>query len=188
LSEEGAEASQMLIEREAAILTLYAEDYGKNDRWLKAWKRYYKLIYRDNYRRLEPLARSFRVVIRRLSIPRNEVPAKLLSWFQDFTYRRDNTLSDLLSPVSCLIDQTGDCDSLALSYIILLHHLGYDAILLISDVHKHSLAAVDIEGRGARFTVEGKGYLIAELTEKVDIGLIDRSMADPAGWIPVRLR
>ena len=39
------EATQMLIEREAAILVTYM-DY--ND-FIQAWHRYYRIIYKDNF-------------------------------------------------------------------------------------------------------------------------------------------
>jgi hypothetical protein len=47
------------------------------------------------------------------------------------------------------------------------------------------MAALDMPGPGARFTYEGKAYLVAEMTEKVNIGLIAKNMADPAFWVPV---
>jgi hypothetical protein len=74
-----------------------------------------------------------------------------------------------------------------MAYIILLRQLGFDAILLVSEKYNHAMAAVDIPGEGARFDFEGKGYLVAELTGKAAIGLIDKEMADPAFWLPVTL-
>jgi hypothetical protein len=47
---------------------------------------------------------------------------------------------------------------------------------------------VDVAGGGARFSFEGKQYVVAETTEEVGLGLIERTMAYPKGWIGVSLR
>ena len=47
------------------------------------------------------------------------------------------------------------------------------------------MAALDIPGEGARIEFEGKSYLVAELTDQVGIGLINKTMADPTQWIPI---
>jgi hypothetical protein len=72
-----------------------------------------------------------------------------------------------------------------MAYVILLRRLGFDAILMVSTKYSHAMVGVDIPGPGARYTYEEKAYLVAELTAKVDIGLIDQNMADPAFWVPV---
>jgi hypothetical protein len=87
--------------------------------------------------------------------------------------------------VQVLVSSSGDCDSLGLLYVLLLHSFEIDAILLVSEAYSHALGAADIPGEGARFTVEGTGYVVAEMTEKVALGLIAADMADPSGWIPV---
>ncbi len=114
-----------------------------------------------------------------------EKSALLLSWIQDYKYYRTGTLSDFLSPVTCFVQEKGDCDSRALLYIILLKHYGIDAILMVSSVYSHSLAGVAVDGKGARFTLNKVPYLIAETTAQVSIGLIDQKMADPAKWLGI---
>jgi hypothetical protein len=113
------------------------------------------------------------------------MPQALLSWFQDFSYVRTRGVSDFQSPLSCVVTAGGDCDSLGMAYVIVLRRLGFDAILLVSTKYSHAMAALDMPGPGARFTYEGKAYLVAEMTEKVNIGLIAKNMADPAFWVPV---
>lgn len=190
---EEAEVSQIFIEREAELLQQYAQAaharWGRPDQsFHNAWKRYYKAIYRDNSARLKPLARQLEARFAERDTPRAEIPAILLRWLQGFEYVRVPSLSDLNSPVRAVLQSEGDCDSLALVYTILLHHLDFDAILLVSNRYSHALAGVDVEGEGARFEFEGTRYLLAELTEDVEIGLIPREMADPSGWLAVPLR
>ena len=177
------EAAQVVVEREARILAAYSGNR------VNAWQRYYRMIYKDNYHRLDSFSDLvFSVLKKEGLISRDaELPLELLSWIQGFTYFRTGTLADLLSPLSTAYTASGDCDSRALLYIILLHHLGTDSILLVSSQYSHSVAGVNISGLGARVRFEGRNYLIAEVTEQVDIGLIPRNMANASGWIPVRL-
>ncbi len=188
LDDEEMEATQILIEREARLLTAYGvERWDADADWIEAWKRFYRVIYRDNVDRLEGLAADLEEHFRSAGVPRTDIPARLLDWLQEFEYARTGTLSDLQSPTSSLMTQTGDCDALALVYIILLHQMDFDAILMVSNQYAHALAAVDVEGAGARYEYEGTQYLVAELTVDVELGMIHQDMADPAGWIPVQM-
>ena len=128
-----AEANQTVIEREARILASVREGIPE------AWRRFYRIIYRDTYMRLLPLAESL--------AREGATPASLLAWFQDFSYTRTGSLADFQSPLACVLSSTGDCDSLGLAYVILLHQLGYNAILMVSSEYSHAMAAVDIPVR-----------------------------------------
>jgi hypothetical protein len=133
------------------------------------------------------VARSLQQHFEDAGVDRSRIPARLLEVLQGFDYSRTGSLSDLLAPVTCFLEQSGDCDSLGLAYVILLQHMGFDAVLMVSSEYGHALAGVDVEGPGARFEFEGTQYLLAEFTEPVDLGMIPRDMADPSKWIPVRL-
>ena len=182
------DAAQVVVEREARILAQYAFTNNRGDPWVEAWRRFFRIVYRDNYSRIAPLAGELYRVFRADGVERDGMPAAILSWLQGFEYDRIATLSDLRAPLSCVLTLSGDCDSLGLTYVIFLHVLGFDAILMVSSEYSHALGAVDIPGPGARFEFEGTAYLVAELTDTVDIGLIPRDMADPAGWIGVKFR
>ncbi len=178
------EASQVVVEREARVLSAY----GKSNLRDQAWIRYYRMIFRDNYSRL---SRTAGVIRRNLfddfaSLSDLEKSSILLSWIQKYEYFRTGTLSDFLSPVSCLVERKGDCDSKGLLYLIILKHYGIDGILMVSSVYSHSIAGVAVEGKGAHFTLDGVPYLVAETTDEVAIGLIDRNMADPAKWLGIK--
>lgn len=180
----GIDASSVVMEREARILSAYPAGHGK------AWSRFFRIIYRDNYSRLEGLYRGLK---EKMEATRgkdffNHVPEDLLYWLQRFEYKRLGTTADITPPLQAVIEASGDCDSRGLVYTILLHHFGYSSILLVSHIYGHAMAAVDMEGQGARYTYQGKKYLMAELTEQVDIGLIASDMADPNKWIPIALK
>lgn len=176
-------ATQVLIEREARILASYEEKENR----VEAWQRYYRMIYRDNYHRLDNLHSFLENNFKSGETGVVDLPRDLLSWVQGFSYSRTGTLADLQSPLCSAITGSGDCDSRALLYTIMLHYLKIDALLLVSTRYSHSLAGVNIPGQGARILFNGNSYLIAETTAQVDLGLIDREMADTSGWIPVPL-
>ncbi len=180
------ETSQMLIEREAAIL---ADFKPGTESGIEAWKRYYRMVYRDLYSRLDYPASLLLEKMRADSSADGQpeqIPQRLLSWVQGFEYQRTGG-SDLISPLSAAAFQVGDCDSRVLLYILLLNHYGIDAALMVSTVYSHAMAAVNIEGPGARVDVGGTGFLVAETTANVAIGMIAADMADPANWTIIPL-
>lgn len=189
------DAHQVLIEREARVLSAYAPTEGAFPRpdpdtppdWVTAWRRYFRMIYRDSFTRLEPVAEALFQDLVRAGVRRDEMPARILSWLQGAEYQRTGSLSDLLSPASCLVAFAGDCDSLGITYAILLHHLGFDAILMASVEYAHAMVGVDVPGEGARYPFQNRRWLVAELTEEVPIGRIDQAMSDIGGWIGVKL-
>ncbi|WP_460055337.1 hypothetical protein [Spirochaeta dissipatitropha] len=177
------DASQVLIDREARLLTAYAGDSAPRELQEIAWERFFRMIYRDSYARVSPLADLWRSVARSQEIERERLPAVILSWLQGFDYDRPGGISDFLNPLDTVYLSEGDCDSLVLLYAMILDQLGFDSIIMVSTVHGHALAGVDVEGSGARFPFGGRNWLVAELTAPVDLGLIDATMADPADWM-----
>jgi hypothetical protein len=180
------EASSVLVEREARVLA----PYGALDEETAydAWRRYFRQIYRDNFMRLESVALEIEDILEERDVSRDQYPEEILDWLQGFQFSRAGGLSDFMPPILCLSTSAGDCDSLAMTYVIILHHLGFDAIMMASNRYDHALAAVDVAGQGARYTYEGRDWLIAELTADVEIGQIRADIADPSGWIGVRMR
>ena len=194
-SEGLREAAQVVIEREARVLGNYAPAQGDSPRigdgpvpdWARAWRRYFRMIYRDSYDRLEPVAEAVFGDLAESGVSREEMPARILAWLQTARYERTGSLSDLMSPAWCPVEFAGDCDSLGLTYAIILQHLGFDAILMVSMEYAHAVAAVDVPGQGARFPFEGRHWLVAELTAEVAIGQIAEDMSDIGGWVGVKL-
>ncbi len=180
------EASSVLVEREARVLAPYGalEEETAYD----AWRRYFRQIYRDNFMRLESVAFEIETILQERGTPRDQYPEEILDWLQGFQFSRAGGLSNFMPPILCLSTSAGDCDSLAMTYVIILHHLGFDAIMMASNRYNHALAAVDVAGNGARYSYEGREWLIAELTADVELGQIRADIADPAGWIGVRMR
>lgn len=173
-----ASANQSIVDREFSLLTSYLDTPFVYE----AWKRYYRLIWRDAWARFEKPAF---ILENRLPSDPAELTAKLLAWTQNFTYERNFEGSDFVNLPEAFASKTGDCDSRALLLVLLLNEMGVDAVLLVSPEYSHALAAVDCPGPGARFDSGGKKYLIADTTSKTKAGLIAADMADPAKWFAV---
>ena len=184
LDKNEMEASQLVIEREAIVLATYETNRKK------AWERFYRMIYRDTYHRLDNLFNVLNNAFEKKKLNKKDKILYILKWLQDFSYARTGTLSDIHSPLTASINHSGDCDSRALIFLILLHNLNLDSILLVSLKYKHSAVGVNssiLNRKGAIISFEGKKYLYAELTSKVEIGLIASEYADPSGWQSIRL-
>ena len=184
IDDKELEAALVLIEREFIILSNYK--LGEND-IVKPWKRYYNTIYRDNYQRIKKVTD---IVMKELDLNNKsdeEKVKRLLKWFQNFSDARNKNIADLISPIEAIYSFTGDCDSRALLFSIILDQIGIDSIMLVSTKYMHSAVAIDIKGEGAMFSFEGKNYLYAELMDNVEIGMVPQKMADPTGWIPLKL-
>ena len=178
------DAAQATVEREYLVLKAYAQ--AAPELAQAAWARFYRMIYRETFHRLDFLALAFQRELSEVSDARARA-ARLLAWTQGFKYERDPSGSDVVNPLTSAVEGRGDCDSRALLLAILTRHDNGDALLLVSAKHSHALAAFDAEGPGARFPYGGKGWLIGETTDDVDIGLIDATMANPADWMAVEL-
>ncbi len=175
-------AAQDTVEREFQVFTVYAD--SAPDLAAAAWTRFYRMIYRETFHRLDFLSL---VLQRELSGEPDDRSRteRLLAWTQGFRYERNPEGSDVVNPLTAAFEGRGDCDSRAVLLAILARHDNRDAILLLSVKHSHALAAFDLPGPGARFPLGDKGWLVGETTDQVGLGLIDAAMADPADWLAV---
>jgi len=174
-----AEASQVLIEREFVILTTYINTPA----WKQAWLRYYRAIYRDSYTRVKNMADA---LINKWGRGNERIFAKkALTFVQGFKYERNHEGSDFLNLVSAAGDGVGDCDSRAMLWAIILNYADIRAAMMISPQYSHAMGLADISGPGARFEAYETSWLVAETTDNIDIGLIDKEQADPKNWFGV---
>lgn len=180
------EAEQAVIDREARVLASFP---GRQpEQIVRAWSRFYRMIFRETRSRLELVADALKRLYEARGLDRRVWPATLLAELQAFAYERRGDASDIDASLRVLTRRSGDCDSLALVYLALLDHWGVSGILMVSQAYGHALAAVDLPGPGARFPFEGRQWLVAELTAQVALGQIDSAMADPRKWLGIDLK
>lgn len=185
------EASNFVIELEYSVLKLYA----KHALWKEAWQRYYKMIYRDAFARLEDFSdKTFEALY---PLAEKENPSNpdityaqyLLSWVQTFNYQRAGNIndSDFTSPLAAICGQGNDCDSRSMLLSILLNSIDVETILLFSIDYSHAMAATNIKAPGQTYKLEEnqKEYIFGETTDNVTWGMIAQDQSDRSKWIPV---
>ena len=185
------EASNFVIELEYSVLKLYA----KHALWKEAWQRYYKMIYRDAFGRLEDFSeKTFEALY---PLAEKENPSNpdityaqyLLSWVQTFNYQRAGNIndSDFTSPLAAICGQGNDCDSRSMLLSILLNSIDVESILIFSIDYSHAMAATNIKAPGQTYKLEEnqKEYIFGETTDNVTWGMIVQDQSDRSKWIPV---
>ena len=184
------EAAKFTIDLEYAVLKLYAN----HKLWKEAWKRYYRMIYRDNSGRLKQVSQDiYNEIYYELKAQYSQdadikYAQALLSWVQNFSYNRAETKneSDFTSLPAAIKGKGNDCDSRSMLVSVLLNYTGIDTAILISRDYSHAMVVTDIPAPGQTFTMEnGREYLMGETTAKVTWGTIAADHADRTKWIPV---
>jgi len=185
--ENDAEAAQVLIEREFAILEMYLNTPLLQD----ACVRYYRFIYRDSYDRIADaasvIARSLGARPNMTADQKRQFAQRVLTFVQNFNYERDLKTSDFINLVTAITEGRGDCDSRSMLFALILANADIRASILLSHHYSHAMGLADVTGNGARFEALGTQWLVAETTDKIDIGLIDQEISDPRYWFAVIL-
>lgn len=181
-------SQQFVIQREFAILVLYAE----TDLLIPAWQRYYRMVYRSAYQQLRRPAFDIYASIydlesvRTSENPRLALAQTVMDWVQTFPYERNFQDSDLSAPSAVLAGTTGsDCDSRSILLAILLHHMNYQTVMFLSPAYQHAMLGVEVEATGAKMKVGDRTYMVGETTDQVAIGQVAAQMSVEANWLPV---
>lgn len=179
------EASNAVVEREFKLLTLYRATPNV----LEAWKRYYRNIYRDSWKRLQSFSFAIKNALNKKGVlnDKSEITKIFLKHIQAFSYVRNKNTSDFVDLVMAAVHCLGDCDTRALLMSVVLAQLGVDSVLFVSPEYSHAVSGFNVPGKGARMRVGTIAYLIAETTAKVDLGQIAADIADPTKWFAVEL-
>ena len=127
--------------------------------------------------------------------PQNQdlfIAQTLLTWVQNFEYKRDNAKknsADFTSLPATICGEGNDCDSRSLLICMFMRSMGYESILLISPEFGHALATVEMDEPGQKYTPDGtdREFLIGETTAKITWGMIAQDYADRSKWFPVFL-
>jgi len=185
IRENDAEASQVFIEREFAILQSYT-----NSPYLReASIRYYRLIYRDSFDRVknaaDAIARNFGGRVNLNDQEKRAFAQRVLAFIQGFEYERDLSGSDFLNLITAVTEGRGDCDNRAMLFAIVLANVNIPSAIMLSHHYSHAMGLANLQGAGARFEALGTQWLVAETTAPVDIGLIAQDESDPQHWFAI---
>ena len=181
LDKSDAPANQYVVDREYLVLTKYAGTPLVED----AWKRFYRIIYRDAWQRMEKAA-----FVIASALPRDAQAraGELMNWLFGFEYTRDFEGSDFTSLPDAFARETGDCDTRCLLFVLLMRQMGVDAALLISPELSHSVAVVDAQIAGPAFLIEEKEMSAIDLTSSKTQGRLLPEMTDASKWFAVTFR
>lgn len=185
IRENDAEAAQVLIEREFAILLAYL-----NTPYIQeASIRYYRFIYRDSFDRISDAASVIAHNLGGAAAVTDEqkraFAQRVLTFIQGFEYERDMSGSDFLNLVSAVTEGRGDCDNRSVLFAIILAHADIRGAIMLSHHYSHAMGLADVIGTGARFEALGTRWLVAETTAMLDIGLIAQDQSDSSQWFAV---
>lgn len=189
LEKDAAERSRFVIDREFAVLKLYAN----HKKWKEAWQRYYRLIFKESYSALDDTAgciyRALLPKAQRISSggTQLEIIKMILDWIQDFEYSRDRQNADFTAVTAAIQNFPSDCDSRSMLMCILAEHFGIPSKLFISREYSHAVFGLALDSPGAKIACDGTDYLLGETTAKVSIGLIAKEQSDTEKWIAVDL-
>ena len=188
-----AEAAQATVDREFAVL----RRYEKSPAWKEAWIRFYRAIFRDSYERLAGIAFAFERDWYNETQGKGNAPEAdnawefaqyALTWVQGFAYERDLLGSDFVNVVSAALEGRGDCDSRSMLWAIMLERNNIAATMMVSRDYSHAMGLVLIDspvaGKAA-FQFAGYNWIVAETTDRVDMGLIEARVSDPAFWLGI---
>lgn len=187
------EASQWVVDMEYSVLTLY----GKHNMWKEAWQRYYRMIYRDSFGRLENVcgdiydALWFNTKSKNPDNPEIAYAQELLSWVQSFDYFRGekSSDSDFTSLPKAFAGTGNDCDSRSLMICMLLKSIGIETIMIFSPQYSHAMVCTLINAPGQTFKLPDTKleFLMGETTAPVTWGMIAQEHSDRSKWIEVLL-
>ena len=187
---EAAEAASFVVNREYNLLLNYkTHPLGK-----QAFCRYYRMIYKDSYSRLNQIAKDLyrqlfpEAIKKNAGNPEHEYIQMLLNWVQNFKYERTPSSTDFTDLISAITTKGSDCDSRSMLLCILAKQAGINSAFFLSIEYSHAVAGFDIEGSGARMKGKSTDFLIGETTSKnLSLGLIRQDMADTSKWTYIEL-
>lgn len=186
---DSIERSNFVIEREYAVLRIYAN----HEKWKEAWQRYYRQLFRESYNTFDQISSDVykallpKAQMANFSDPQQEMIQMLLDWVQDFEYVRDRANADFTAPVAAISGIGSDCDSRSMLMCILLEHFGIKSELFISREYSHAVFGAAVKQNGAAIQVDGINFVLGETTAKVNFGLIAQEQSDTKKWIEVDL-
>jgi hypothetical protein len=138
---------------------------------------------------LRPLAELFRAQAKKAHLSSLETAELVVAFVQSIHYQVPTEPFGLLPPALVASESRGDCDSKSLLALVILHHLGVDAILVESEAHHHAMLGVALPTPGTSIEFNGRRYSLAECTAVGwPIGQIAPQLLHPNDWHPMNVR
>lgn len=191
IDKDDIEASKFLIDLEFAVFL----KYSKQNNWQNAWTRFYQMIYKDSYGRLENVYYDIIENIAPIAIEKNphnsdiEFAQMILTWVQGFKYERDFDNADFTPLTAAICGIGNDCDSRSLLVSSILKAAGFESFILISNEYNHAMTCFESQAPGQKYIPAGsdREFIMGETTAFVTWGKVPQEYSNKSKWIPVFL-
>jgi hypothetical protein len=70
-------------------------------------------------------------------------------------------------------------------WAVILEQANIPGAIMVSAEYKHAMGLADLPGTGARFTLDGTRWLVAETTAPVALGRIRADVSEISKWIGI---
>jgi len=133
---------------------------------------------------IAPLAARFRKRADAERLTTDELLLLVTTFVQDIPYKLppDTAPFGLETPTAVAYKRRGDCDGKSLLLVMLLEELGFEAILLVSEIHAHAFVGVVARSAHGTFDWNGRRYAPIETTARLPIGYLAPRMKTPWDW------
>lgn len=148
----------------------------------------YDELMRTNSAPVEELGERFLDYIREHQLSSAQAADLIIGFVQRIHYELPpiEVPFGVIPPALVPAKNSGDCDSKALLAVMLLRHVGIDAVLLYSDPLAHAAVGVGLPGSGTALRRGGRTWRYAEVTaEGWPIGMIPPQYDKPHLWTVV---
>lgn len=94
-----------------------------------------------------------------------------------------NVKHGMFTPIEFSVNYRGDCDTRTFFAFTMLNSLGYDVVMLNSEIYSHSILGIALPYHGASYSVDGVNYYYCELTSPDSRpGEIEYEISNPSYW------
>lgn len=145
-------------------------------------------IYADDASRFDDIVAGFEEIFEAESMNDMQQLYFVITFIQNITYRQPGGGTDILPPTVTLAEKYGDCDTVSILAYLILDDLGFDVVMMASEMYGHAMLGVNATATGDFLEYEGKRYYFVELTyPDWWLGELDSSCNNTRYWYAYKL-
>lgn len=145
-------------------------------------------IYDDDSARFDDIVVGFEEIFDAEGMNELQQLYFVVTFIQNITYRQPGGGTDLLPPTVTLAEKYGDCDTVSMLAYLILDNLGFDVVMMASEMYGHAMLGVNTTATGDYLEYAGKRYYFLELTyPDWWLGELDSSCDNTRYWYAFKL-
>jgi hypothetical protein len=158
------------------------------------WHQFYIDMYKKNYYRVNQVTDWFKEKAKTEKWSSYDLAVNVIKALQSIVYGSPEKLAEkpadasaitlgFFTPNEVAYYNSGDCDTKSLFIVLILKRLGYDALMLYSEVYSHAMVGLAINATGTYASYKGKKYYFVESTYPGwAIGQVSEDWNDLSNW------